>query len=151
MRKEKWISILAYKGFYECSTEGRIRNSFGRIMKLFTKENGYTQIILSKYAIEKCHFLHRIIYESFKGKTKLQIDHINDIKSDCRLINLQALSANDNNIKAKARKFKTSKFPGVHKLYNGKFKAQIGKNGLKFCLGTFEKEKEAHQAYLNAR
>lgn len=163
---EIWIDVIGFDGTYQCSTEGRIKsvdrfvNSRGgskrlckeTMLKIKTSTRGYSIVGLSKNGIIKWFALSRLVYQSFKGLTNLQIDHINEIKTDNRLVNLQPLSVYDNNIKSK-RHNKTSKYPGVHWYTGGRgsWKAQIGIKGKKIGLGYFKIEEEAYAAYLKAK
>lgn len=163
---EIWKDVLGYEGSYQCSSQGRVRSidryvasksgstrmSKGIILAIKLTKRGYNSVGLCVHQKIKWALVHRLVYEAFNGKTNLQIDHINDIPTDCRLSNLQALSSHDNNLKAKARKPKTSIYPGVHKVArNEKWRAQIGRNGKKYNLGLFNTQEEAHAAYLKAR
>lgn len=146
---EEWRHIDAYGKFYQVSNLGNVRSQNGP-RKIKIAKNGYAQIGLCSRGKVKWFLLHRVVYQAFRGKTDLQIDHINEIKTDNRLCNLQALNSHDNNIKAK-RHNKTSKYPGVHLYHNGKWKAQIGIGGKKYALGYFEKEEDAYRAYLKEK
>jgi hypothetical protein len=164
MEKEIWKEVDGYDGVYLCSTLGNVKsvdrfvrskgNSFralkGKYLVKKIRKNGYVQVGLCKNNKVRWFNLGRLIYQTFKGKTDLQVDHINEIKTDNKLENLQALSHTDNNIKAK-RHNKTSKYPGVYLYQKKKWKAQIGRNGKKISLGYFVNEEDAYRAYLNAR
>jgi 5-methylcytosine-specific restriction endonuclease McrA len=153
MNNEVWKRIAGYQGFYEASSLGRIRSnnrlSKNRIMTQYLKGNGYLQVALQNGSKTTYCLVSRLIFETFNGKTALQIDHINEVKTDNRLENLQALSCSDNNIKSK-RHNKTSKYPGVHKCKSGKWRAQMTKQGKKIGLGYFVDEDDAYKAYLKA-
>lgn len=167
MSKEIWKDVLGYEGYYKASNLGRIksldrfaknklgiRNHFrkGRILSL--GGDRYSVVTLIVDGAVKYMSAHRVIFEAFNGKTYLQIDHINNDIRDNRLCNLQALSSHDNNIKAKGRKFKTSKYPGVSIYTRGNYvrwKAQIGINNVKIALGYFVSEEDARDAYLKAK
>jgi hypothetical protein len=163
MTNEVWIPVRGYEGSYECSNQGNFRsitrfvrskkNSkrlvYGITIKQKLTVRGYFSVPLSNNGKVKWRLSHRVVYESFEGPTLLQIDHINDIPTDNRLVNLQPLSHRDNNIKAKARYHKTSKYTGVSAHYR-KWKAQIGNKGKKYHLGYFDTQEEAHEAYKKA-
>jgi hypothetical protein len=164
MKGEIWKDVLGYEGYYKASNLGRVK-SMDRLLnnKLGVKNvprkgrvlspggNIYLVVTLAIDGVIKYASVHRIVFEAFNGRTNLQIDHINNNTKDNRLSNLQALSSHDNNIKAKSRKFKTSRFPGVHKYPNGSWRAQIGIKGKKIALGYFQNEEDAYAAYMKMK
>jgi len=164
MSTEIWTSVIGYEDFYICSTEGRVmsvdrllnaksgrkRLYKGQLLRIKLAKSGYSQVGLSKSGKVRWYTLGRLIYQSFKGPTDLHIDHINEIKTDNRLVNLQALSVYDNNIKSK-RHNKTSKYPGVYRYVNGKWKAQITVNSKRISLGSYATPELAAQAYADAK
>lgn len=68
--------------------------------------HGYKMIGFRYNGKYSCKKIHRIVWETFNGKIpeNMQIDHINSIRSDNRLENLQLLSQPDNIRKACAGK-----------------------------------------------
>ena len=85
---------------------------------------------------------HRFIWWLNHNEIPEEIDHINRIRDDNRLENLRNTTHSEN------RKNTSSK--GYYK--NGfKFKAQIMADGKWIYLGRHKTEKEAHQAYLEAK
>ena len=63
------------------------------------KKCGYLQITVYDQGIQKSYRKHRFIFECFHGKindVKLVVDHINNIKTDNRLENLQLITQSQN-------------------------------------------------------
>jgi len=162
---EIWKDIPDYEGLYQASNLGRIK-SLGsqRIMpnggiriypeKIFSPvdRNGYLKVDLRKNNIAKSHSVHRLVYESFNGKTDLPIDHkIEKDKKNNRLSNLQALSIRENTTKYLLSTNKSSQYIGVswHKKVK-KWTAKITINGKRVHLGCFDTQIEASNAYKNA-
>ena len=90
-------------------------NRFGVVRHIENKKDigrlsnsGYLIITVRYHGILKYYQKHRFIYECFHGKindAKLVVDHINNIKSDNRLDNLQLLTQSQN-LKKEHRKGK---------------------------------------------
>jgi hypothetical protein len=82
------------------------------------------------------------------GSSSLVVDHINNIKTDNRLSNLQLVTIRYNLSKDKTG---TSKYTGVSWHSRDKnWQASIRINGKKAYLGSFQDESEAALAYQNA-
>ena len=92
-------------GNYAASKNGDIISLRTKRIISKNKVNGYFkfQVVDSKLEKPKNYFQHRFIYEVFKGVIPrcLEIDHINNIKTDNRIKNLQLLSHYYNTGKSK--------------------------------------------------
>jgi len=109
---EIWKNIKGYEGLYQISSLGRLKalekprvtpsGGIGirkeKIMKVYDNQRGYLQIVLRKNNIPKGHKLHRIVAEAFIDNPKKleQINHINEIKYDNRVVNLEWCNATYN-------------------------------------------------------
>ena len=97
---------------------------------------------------------HRLIFEHFNGiiPSGFQVDHINNIRTDNRITNLQLLSAADNTRSCLKYKRNTSGYPGVcwHK-GKQKWLAGIRINGKHKHLGYFNDKLEASEAFKKAK
>jgi hypothetical protein len=169
MEKEVWKPIPNYEGLYEVSSLGRVkslsrkwisgnggkRNHGEIIMKPFVtgKFRNYHTLELSKDGVKKTFKVHHLVAMAFlnhipDGTTKLVTDHINNDQSDNRLENLQIIT-NRQNV-SKDIKNATSKYTGVSwDKHRGKWRAEIAYNKIKYRLGRFKTELEAHEAYQN--
>lgn len=159
MEEEIWKDIPGYEGIYQASTEGRIKSLYREVPHpktiiqrvretiLIPSDNGtgYLRVILSIGAIQKRLYVHRLILLTYKGESDLDGDHINGIRHDNRLVNLQYLTARQNQHK---RILNRSLPIGVYKRGN-KYRAKIYINGVLFNLGTFESVELANSAYQN--
>jgi hypothetical protein len=95
---------------------------------------------------------HRLAWLYVYGEwPKLDIDHINGVRLDNRISNLRDVPRviNVQNIR-NARKDNSTGYLGVSPNGSG-FRAEIGVNRKKVCLGTFKTPQEAHAAYLQAK
>lgn len=101
--KEIWVKIKGYKN-YQVSNLGRVksterRGTKGGFIKQQYNRKGYFQVALSDNGITKWKKVHRLVYEAFYGKIPfwMQVNHINEIKTDNRLCNLNIMTAEQNN------------------------------------------------------
>lgn len=102
----------------------------------------------------KNYLSHRIAWLYVHGCfPENQIDHVNGIRTDNRLINLRpANNAENAQNERKARLNNKSGFLGVSwNRDNKKFRARIITNGKSKHLGYFESPEEAHENYLQEK
>ena len=101
MEKEIWKDIPGYEGIYQASSLGRIR-SFKRnkaiILKPGRSKNGYYNVVLCLNSVGKNAIVHRLVWTTFNGPIPegLQINHLNENKSDNRLENLSLCTPKEN-------------------------------------------------------
>lgn len=151
---EIWKDIPNYEGLYEASNLGEIRSiKFGRkrILKPVVDKYGYYRLTLCKNHIKKNFSIHRLVWESFNGKTNLTIDHIIEgNKLDNRLCNLQSMGAVANSNKYYLSKGKTSKHIGVSfTKQKNCWVAYADVNRKRISLGLHKTEEEAYNAVIN--
>ena len=111
-----------------------------------TLDKGYLRIHFTHKGNSKNYRIHRIVAYAFLGldinNPNTYIDHIDRNKINNDWLNLRIVSHQQNlfNTKAKGYYYK-----------NGKFRAYIRVNNKYIHLGTFEKEEDARDAYLEAK
>jgi len=156
MKTEIWKDIKDYEGLYRVSNLGRIKSlKFGkeRILKGTKNFHGYSLVALYKDGKTKTITVHQLVAMAFLSHKpcgyKLVVDHINTVKTDNRLQNLQLITHRENLSKDKRWSLKyTSKYTGVFWYKpSQKWRAEITINGKTKYLGYFKTELEAHQAY----
>lgn len=89
--------ITGYKDYY-IYPDGRVfRISNGKFVYP-CKANGYLVVSLHKEGVRKTHFLHRIIASHFipNPENKPQVNHINGVRYDNRVENLEWATAKEN-------------------------------------------------------
>ena len=87
---------------YEANRKGVVRNVKNKKDLGILNNFGYIQIGITNRGIKKSYSKHRFIFECFRGKitnSKLVVDHINNIKTDNRLENLQLIIQSQNSKK----------------------------------------------------
>jgi hypothetical protein len=105
---EIWKDIPGYEGKYQVSSEGRVKSvdcfdSRGhhvreRIRSFCHNRNGYLYVNLSKNGKPKNILVHRLVAEAFiKNPHNYEtVNHINEIKTDNRVCNLEWMTLADN-------------------------------------------------------
>ena len=143
--KEIWKDVIGYEGYYMVSDNGKVKSLDrmvkhrnitmklkGRILKPYLNPKGYFHVILCVNSKQKTRKIHQLMAESFKSHVpcgyKKVVDHINGIRTDNRLDNLQVISQREN--ASKDKKEHSSKFIGVRFRSNSKrWEASIKING----------------------
>lgn len=101
----------------------------------------------------KAHRAHRIIWNMFRGPIpdNMEIDHINGIRDDNRLVNLRLATRSQNASNSKRSIRNTSGYIGVRLNQTGKkWISEIKINNKKKRLGLFNTKEEAYDARLKA-
>jgi hypothetical protein len=161
---EQWKDIPDYEGLYQVSDLGRIKslekprkkstnnpNSFvrERIMKGSLGKR-YLCTALYKDGFSKSFLVHHLLsitFLNFKPNMgDIIVDHINNIPTDNRLINLQLITRRHNNIKDVKSK---SEAVGLYER-NGFFNVTISVNGISCGLGNFRDKNEAIKKHKEA-
>lgn len=154
--EEIWKPIPNYEGLYEVSNLGNVKSlkfNKERILSFDVDVHGYLNVGLYKHGVKKTKKSHHLVAEAFlnhkpDGTHKLVVDHINDIKTDNKVENLQIVTQRENSHKTQGNY--SSKYKGVcwNKTIN-KWVSHIYLNGKLKCLGRFKSELEASVAYQN--
>lgn len=98
---EEWRIIKGYDGLYQVSNYGRVKSfKFGKekILKPGIDGKGYYIISLSLDNIRKTYLIHRLVGLTFipNPEDKATINHINGIKTDNNISNLEWNTAKEN-------------------------------------------------------
>ena len=100
------------------------------------------------------YYLHRLAWIYVHGYfPKDQIDHINCIRKDNRIVNLrEATDAENRQNMPNLRKDNVTGFTGVspHKA-TGKFRARVKINGKEIHLGLFETKEQAYEIHIKEK
>jgi hypothetical protein len=100
---EKWLDIVGYEGKYKVSDNGRIKSYLtskkGILRKISDNGYGYMFLALCKNGVKKKHRVHRLVTMAFipNLENKPCINHINGIKSDNSVQNLEWCTHSANN------------------------------------------------------
>lgn len=103
--KEEWRDIKGYEGLYQVSNLGRVKcisryKVAGKIKKptLNSKTLYLTVHLMDKERVDLC-YIHRLVAEAFipNPNHKLEVNHINEIRYDNRVENLEWCDSQYNN------------------------------------------------------
>ncbi|MCI9110536.1 MAG: hypothetical protein HFH47_01840 [Bacilli bacterium] len=112
---EVWKDIEGYEGLYQVSNFGRIKslkrttkyqNSERRVKEkikgTFIGKQGYLRVELSKNGQNRKYNAHTLVAKAFLNKEckKLEVNHINGIKTDNRVENLEWCTRSENELHA---------------------------------------------------
>jgi len=165
---EIFKDIKGYEGLYQISNLGNVKSLDrlvkhpksgylrlkGRTLKKTISKRGYETVCLYNNGYRLHLKVHQLVYEVFKNvkpnKYNHVIDHINNIKTDNRLCNLQKITVRENSSKDKDKSKTYSKYLGVTWDKSvSKWKSAIYLKGRNKHLGNFDNEIDAKNAYLN--
>ena len=164
---EEWRDIVGYEGLYQISNLGMIKSlkkiklnkglypfeQKEMVLKPGLNDKGYLIVVLTINKKRKTYSVHQLVAMSFLNHTpckhKLVVNHINFIKTDNRIENLEIVT-NRENCNLKHIKH-SSNYTGVSwNKADNKWLSFIKIKGKSKYLGRFINEEEASKAYENA-
>ena len=109
---EEWRDVVGYEGLYQVSSEGRVKSlerkvphcSGGerikkeRILKPGVRSKGYLFVVLCAGGKSRMFSVHRLVCQAFHDnpENKLDVNHINENKTDNRACNLEWSTRKEN-------------------------------------------------------
>jgi hypothetical protein len=105
--EEIWKDIPEYEGMYQISNLGNVKSQHynhmsgrkpGRLLKVTLMKTGYMSLELRMNDTNKRHLIHRLIAEVFipNPENKPNVNHINGIRNDNRIENLEWCTQSEN-------------------------------------------------------
>lgn len=158
---EIWKDISGYENFYQISNLGRVKSlsrkmfngkgyfiSNEKIISQKKLTTGYYSCSLNKNNKTNFFSIHRLLAKEFIDNplNKKCVNHIDSVRTNNKLENLEWVSYRENNCHKKINKKTSSKYTGVcfHKSTE-KWEANIFLNKKLVHLGIFPTEEEAYK------
>ena len=112
-------------------------------------ETSYWRVDLGSMAKKERLLAHRAIWMILNGDIPegMTIDHINGNGLDNRISNLRLATRSQQSMNRKKCRGGEGLMKGVCK-HKGRFRAQIRADGVKYHIGYYGTEEEAHRAYV---
>lgn len=114
---EEWKPVIGYEGLYEVSNTGNVRSIYregvyesrwgkvkmkfpGKMLTINKTKKGYCYVGLSKDSVQTKHLVHRIVMFAFVGVNDRQVNHIDGVKTNNNITNLEYCTQSENLIHA---------------------------------------------------
>lgn len=107
---EIWKDIIWYEWLYQVSNLGNVKSLFRYKKILSPSKWRYLRVSLTKESVTKDYSIHRLVAQTFiqNPENKKEVNHINWIKYDNRLHNLEWCTRSENEIHSHAVLWKIS-------------------------------------------
>ena len=102
--EEVWKSIPGFEG-YSASSDGRIRNKRGKVLRPARRADGYLNVSLTKEKKAASQFVHKLVAMAFLPNPEghPEVHHKNGVRDDSRVDNLEWMSKANNRAQRQLR------------------------------------------------
>ncbi len=150
-RNEHWNRCIGFECMmarYLPDYEIKLSNNLIVIVDIEDAQFAHSLWWDGKYARNRFGRIHRLIAEACFAEIPdgYYVDHIDGNTLNNRRGNLRVVTPQQSGANQKSRGGK-SKYRGVSEGRNGRWVAQLSSGGVRWCLGTFDKESDAAKAY----
>lgn len=148
---ERLVDVLSYDKYTGAFTWAKSRKKCtnGKAICGTANSNGYLRVGIDGVR----YTLHRLAWFYVYGEIpKNDIDHINGVRTDNRILNLRSVTRSTNleNIRSAKGHNKSTGILGAYR-HRDKFTSRIQVRGKSFHLGMFDTKEAAHEAYITAK
>lgn len=143
-----FVDIKGYEGLYQINPNGDVKSVVSNcLLKKRTASCGYNNVALFKNGKRKEFKEHRLVADAFIPNTynKSFVNHINSIKTDNRVENLEWVTPREN---IHHYRGKSKKIGVCYRKEFGRWISRICINGKVKNIGSFGCETMAHLSYL---
>ena len=153
---EIWKDIEDYEGIYQISNLGNVKslNYRGtkqeRLLKLIPNKIGYINVQLCKNGIVKPFYVHRLVAIAFlnKDNNKNEVNHINMVKTDNRVENLEWCTKSENIIHSVNNTTSDNSIGVYFCKKRNNWRACIQRNNKRVSIGSYATQQEAIEARI---
>ena len=153
---EIWKNIENYENKYQISNFGNVKSLNYRgtkkekLLKLVPNKIGYINVQLSKNGIVKPFYVHRLVAIAFLNnvKGKNEVNHINMIKHDNRVENLEWCSKSENIIHYVNNKIPNNSIGVYFCKKRNNWRTCIQRNNKRVSIGYYSTKEEAISARI---
>lgn len=151
-----FINIVGYEGLYQINASGVVVSmktdikDFCILTPYLVKGYPAVKLYIDGRGSSKQILVHRLVAIHFipNPENKPQVNHINGVRGDSRAENLEWVTARENQTHRINKLKNSSKYTGVSwNKQRLKWSSQIGIKDEVHCIGFYDSELEASQAY----